>query len=189
MAVRMRRAVSEADKDLRREEILAAAKRAFAEHGFHGTAIADIAKAANLSYGSVYWYFDSKEALFAAVREREEKALWEHVARALDGVDADDPEATLSRAVKATFERFARDPASVRLLSLERFTADIEGLVADAQRRGVVIDAPARIVAFSVTSLIGAVAEKLAGDGDGDGDVDTTADFLVTLLLNGLRPR
>ena len=33
------------------------------------------------------------------------------------------------------------------------------------------------------------MAEKLAGDGDGDVDVDTTADFLVTLLLNGLRPR
>jgi AcrR family transcriptional regulator len=187
MAVRMRRAVSEADKGLRREEILAAAKRVFAEHGFHGTAIADIAKAADLSYGSVYWYFDSKEALFAAVREREEQALWEHVAAALDGVDTEDPEATLSSAVKATFEHFARDPATVRLLSLERFTADIEGLVADAQRRGLVIDAPAKIVAFSVTALIGAVADRLAGDGEVD--VDASAEFLVTLLLNGLRPR
>jgi AcrR family transcriptional regulator len=187
MAVRMRRAVSEADKGQRREEILAAAKRVFAEHGFHGTAIADVARAAEISYGSVYWYFDSKEALFAAVREREEEALWRHVAAALGGVDPDDPEATLGGAVKATLEHFAADPSSVRLLSLERFTDDIERLVADAQRRGQVLDAPARVIAFSVTSLIGAIAEKM--ETDAALDVVATADFLVTFLLNGLRPR
>jgi AcrR family transcriptional regulator len=183
----MRRAVSEADKGQRREDILAAAKRVFARNGFHQTAMADIAKEAALSYGSVYWYFDSKEALYQALTEREEAALWEHVGAALEGVDNDDPEATLMGAVRATFEFFAADPAAVRLLSLERFTDDIEGLIVDAQRRGAVIDAPARIVAFSVASLVGAVADRLAHD-DG-ADADATAEFLVTLLLNGLRPR
>jgi len=186
MSVRaMRRAVSEADKDLRREEILAAAARVFADNGFHATTIADIAKAARLSYGSVYWYFDSKEALFQVITERQEQALWAHVATAVDG--AADPAATLTRAVRATFEFFAADPAAARLLSLERFTRDIEGLVADAQHRGEVVQAPPGIVAFSVATLIGALATRLASDDDVD--PATAADVVVTLLLDGLRPR
>ena len=68
MAKPMRRAVSEEDKSLRRDAILAAAKKVFAKKGFHATTMADIAKAARLSYGSVYWYFDSKDALFHALK-------------------------------------------------------------------------------------------------------------------------
>ena len=188
MAVRARRrAVSEADKDLRRDEILNAAKRVFAEHGFHQTAIADVAKAAKLSYGTVYWYFDSKDALFQALTEREEKALWAHVGRAVGGPDGDDPERTLTRGVRATFEFFAADPAAARLLSFDRFTDDIERLIADAQRRGVVIDGPARVLAVSVAAVISSIAGRVEGD---DGlEPDATAEVVVSLLLNGLRRR
>jgi AcrR family transcriptional regulator len=189
MAVRaMRRAVSDEDKGLRREEILAAAKVVFAERGFHQTAIADIARAANLSYGSVYWYFDSKEALFQALTEREEEALWRHVGSSLEeGNDGDDPQRTLIRGVRATFEFFAADPAAARLLSFERFTDDIERLIVDAQRRGVVVDAPPRVLAFSVAALISSVAGHLAAE-PGLGP-DATAEVVVSLLLNGLLPR
>ena len=183
----MRRAVSEADKGMRRDAILAAAKRVFAEHGFHQTAIADVAREAGLSYGSIYWYFETKEALYQALTEREEQVLWEHVAASLDGVDGADPEATLTRAVGATFEFFAADPAAAGLLSLDRFTDDIERLILDAQRRGAAIDAPARVVAFSVASLIGAFARRVRSD-DRFAPEDT-AEAVVRLLLNGLLPR
>ena len=189
MATRvMRRAVSDEDKGLRREAILDAAKSVFAERGFHQTAIADIARAANLSYGSVYWYFDSKEALFETLSEREEQALWAHVAAAVGraGDDAD-PEAILARGVRATFDFFAADPAAARLLSLDRFTDDIERLIVDAQRRGVVVNGPARVLAVGVAGVISSVATHLAGDADVDRDA--TAEVLVAVLLNGLRRR
>lgn len=188
MAVRARRrAVSDADKDVRRDEILNAAKRVFAEHGFHQTAIADVAKAAKLSYGTVYWYFDSKEALFQALTERAEQALWAHVGAAVGGPDGDDPERTLTRGVRATFEFFAADPAAARLLSFDRFTDDIERLIVDAQRRGVVVDAPARILAFSVAAVISSIAGRVQQEPDFA--PDATAEVVVSLLLNGLRPR
>src|SRR6185503_11117468 len=49
----MRRAVSDAEKEQRRDDILAAAKKVFSKKGFASTTIADVAKAAHLSYGSI----------------------------------------------------------------------------------------------------------------------------------------
>ena len=84
----LKRAVSDADKEERRRAILAAAKREFAQKGYHSATVADVAKAAGLSYGSIYWYFDSKEALFHDLMEHEQRALRRHVAAATqaDGV-------------------------------------------------------------------------------------------------------
>lgn len=50
-----------------RERILAAAKTLFAERGFAGCRIVDIARLAGMSPANVYWHFDSKEAVLAAV--------------------------------------------------------------------------------------------------------------------------
>src|SRR5262249_9830143 len=54
-------------KDERREEILRAALRVFARKGLAASKISDIATAAGLSHGLVYHYFESKEAVFAAL--------------------------------------------------------------------------------------------------------------------------
>jgi AcrR family transcriptional regulator len=107
---RRRRAVSDEDKLQRRDEIITAAKEVFARKGFHATTIADIAKRAGLAYGSIYWYFDSKDELFHALMTVEEGALRNHVAAALAtvGVRADGAgaEARLRAAVRATLEFF-----------------------------------------------------------------------------------
>src|SRR5580692_8596293 len=79
----VRRARSDTEKEVRRSDILAAAKVVFARKGYHATTIADIAEAAKLSYGSIYWYFDSKDALFHALLEAEANALRRHVTGAL----------------------------------------------------------------------------------------------------------
>ncbi len=70
-----RRAVSDDQKLERRQAITDAAKRVFSEKGFHETTIAAVAADAGMSYGTIYWYFDSKEDLFHAVIEAEEAAL------------------------------------------------------------------------------------------------------------------
>ncbi len=51
-------------KDQRPMEILTAALGLFVRNGFAATKIADIAKQAKVSKGTVYLYFESKEALF-----------------------------------------------------------------------------------------------------------------------------
>ena len=61
--------ISQARKDARREQILAAAMRLFARQGFHETTMPEICAEAGLSVGAVYSYFDSKKAIISALFE------------------------------------------------------------------------------------------------------------------------
>jgi len=54
-------------KDARPSEILAAALAAFVEHGYAATKLEDVARRAGITKGTLYLYFESKEALFKAV--------------------------------------------------------------------------------------------------------------------------
>src|ERR1700753_4045463 len=101
---------------------MAAAKEVFARKGFHDTTIADIAKQADLAYGSIYWYFDSKDELFHALMAVEEAPLRSHIAAALAhaskrGMPSENggEEAPLRTAVQATLEFFEADEATVKL--------------------------------------------------------------------------
>lgn len=55
------------EKDRRRAEILDAAERVFFARGYAGTTVEQIAEAAQLSKGTIYLYFDSKEALYTGI--------------------------------------------------------------------------------------------------------------------------
>ena len=201
--VRQPRAVGDDAKEARRVAILAAAKEVFAAKGYHATTIADVARAAGISYGSVYWYFESKDALFHALMDDQERALRSHIDAAVADLAAG--EDLFRRSVRATFEFFEADRDVVTLLfrdslvlgnSIDRhlagiyegFIADIEKTIAVAQAAGYVIDAQPRVIAFSVAALIGQLALRRLATDDGM-PADEVADFVVTLLLDGLRPR
>lgn len=64
----------------RREHILDAAEVCFARTGFHRTTIQDICKAAGVSPGALYVYFDGKEALIAGMCERDRAEFAERIA-------------------------------------------------------------------------------------------------------------
>ncbi|MDB5394813.1 MAG: lmrA [Rhodospirillales bacterium] len=51
----------------RRQQILEAAARHFSARGFHATSMRDIAADVGFLVGSIYYHFDSKDALFVAV--------------------------------------------------------------------------------------------------------------------------
>ncbi len=52
------------------QSILDAAERRFLEHGFHGTTVEEIAEQADVSVGSIYVHFQSKQGLYLALVER-----------------------------------------------------------------------------------------------------------------------
>src|SRR5579859_6680067 len=54
---------------IRREEITTAARDLFSRKGFHGTSIPDIAHAAGISTGLIYYIFPSKEDILLACSE------------------------------------------------------------------------------------------------------------------------
>jgi AcrR family transcriptional regulator len=53
--------------EARRQQILDAACDCVRQAGFHGASMAEIAKAAGLSVGQIYRYFENKEAIIAAI--------------------------------------------------------------------------------------------------------------------------
>lgn len=59
--------VSQRMRATSRSKILSAASKLFASRGYFACKIADIAHAADMSQGNVYWYFASKEELLKTV--------------------------------------------------------------------------------------------------------------------------
>lgn len=53
--------------EARRTQIRVAAADCFRLHGFHGTSIVQISKAAGMSAGHIYHYFENKEAIIAEI--------------------------------------------------------------------------------------------------------------------------
>jgi AcrR family transcriptional regulator len=66
----MRRANVQLQAD-RRSEILDAAQRCFVRSGFHQASMQEICAEAGMSPGNLYRYFRSKEAIIAAIAERD----------------------------------------------------------------------------------------------------------------------
>lgn len=100
-----------------RERILDAAEEFFAERGFEGTTLREVAARVGLRNPSLYNHFESKEALYAAVLERDVgpvlRLLSEFVARG--GVDSG---VVVSRVV----EMLAQRPNLPRLVQHETLT-------------------------------------------------------------------
>lgn len=61
--------VSERYRDARRRQIIDAARRCFAQAGFHATSMQDVFRESGLSAGAVYGYFSGKDDLAGAIIE------------------------------------------------------------------------------------------------------------------------
>ena len=101
----------------RREELVAAAVRAFARNGYHGCRISDIAEEAGVSHGLVYHYFSSKEEILETIfREN-----WGVVAVAIGQIAETDGSAIdeVRKIVSLMLHSWRRDPEVVRVLVRE----------------------------------------------------------------------
>lgn len=101
----------------KREQILAAAVRVFAERGYEATRISDIAAEAGVAYGLVYHYFGSRDAIRDAVFNE----TW---SRMLDAVGTAEQTAgsapeRLELVVKIVLRAWRDDPDVVRLIVRE----------------------------------------------------------------------
>ncbi len=72
----------------KREEVIKAALELIAEHGFHGAPMAMVADRAGVGAGTIYRYFESKDALIAEIFNELEKKVVEYL---LQGYSLDRP--------------------------------------------------------------------------------------------------
>src|SRR6185312_16839852 len=87
-------------------EILEAALASFAQKGFAATRMDDIATRAGITKGTIYLYFDSKQALFKALARQSAGARIEAVAEQVKKSEASSPD--LLRFVIVSLGQFLR---------------------------------------------------------------------------------
>ncbi len=104
--------------DRRRGQILDAAARMFAEHGYADTDLQRLADELDVGKGTLYRYFPSKSILFLAAVDRGLKRLGDEVDRA--SASRSDPLDQLTAAIDAYLAFFSRHPEMVELFVQER---------------------------------------------------------------------
>jgi AcrR family transcriptional regulator len=99
-----------------REHLVAVATGLFTEHGYDGTSIEAVLRAADVSRGALYHHFPGKDALFEAVLDTVYERVGAEGARAVEGVD--DPVDAL-RAACLAWIRSTKDPVVRRVMLLD----------------------------------------------------------------------
>lgn len=111
----MKRAVSENDKALRREEILAVAAEAFDRLGFGAVSMAWLASRCGIAKGTLYLYFPSKESLFVALYAVELDTWFAALDDGLEKIAASSSEQVAGLMVDALTDRLRLPPLAAIL--------------------------------------------------------------------------
>jgi AcrR family transcriptional regulator len=191
---------AEMAKAARREEILDAARRVFAERGFKGTTIADIAEAAGIALGTIYLYFPSKDDVFAALNRR----FTDLVASAITAnIDGDSLESSVRSRVRNVFDVIGANRDLVRLVVLntdpnsaaekrmrageaERYKPMIDALASGA-RQGFTRDADPVVMTQLVIGLVSIAVYQAFVLSDGR-QAEKLRDECAEMIIAYLRP-
>jgi AcrR family transcriptional regulator len=105
------------DADRTQREILEVATREFAEHGYSGARVDDIAERTRTTKRMLYYYFGSKEGLYVAVLER----AYARIRADEQQIDVEhlDPRAAIRRLAEIMFDHHESHPDFIRLVSIE----------------------------------------------------------------------
>jgi AcrR family transcriptional regulator len=105
------------DADRTRQEILEVATQEFADQGYAGARVDEIAARTRTTKRMIYYYFGGKEQLFVEVLEEAYAAI----RRAEQTIDVDhlEPIAAIRRLAELTFDHHEAHPDFIRLVSIE----------------------------------------------------------------------
>jgi AcrR family transcriptional regulator len=188
-------------REQNRREILAAARRVFAELGYGATTVRDIIRATPLASGTFYNYFKSKEEVFQALRNEAALAIRPQLREARTKAD------TLESFLSATFRTFfthvsgrAGNLAAVRRSDSPHVRVDTPEIVAGFEELQQDIEAaiargiPPAVDPLYLTAAMVGVAFEIADamqKREGPPDVDGAVAFATALFRGGcaLLPR
>jgi AcrR family transcriptional regulator len=155
-----------------REKIVAAAKMLFAERGYEGATIRDIAKAAGMSTGAVFASFTDKSDLFTEIAEAEQTELYASMRAAAEGLEG---RTAILAMLDAAAERQLASAALFRTIMSALWTPGL----ADRVRR--------RLDRRGAASLIAAVVKQDLGEETGGHCAVLIADMIWDAYVATLR--
>jgi len=123
------------DAQATRTALLDAAERVFQQRGVSRTSLSDIAQAAGVTRGALYWHFKDKAALFNAMMERVTLPLEGALCLSGEVVITGDPIAELRQGLIHALRQIARDEQTRRVLEIATMMVEhIEELSAVRER-------------------------------------------------------
>lgn len=103
----------EREKELRREQIIEAAKQVFYKKGFSASTIEEIASAAQLSPGTLYLYFKNKDDLYVSIMLNISKAFLDKLEALYNRSDLN-PFQKLQSLKEVVYSIYELDPVALR---------------------------------------------------------------------------
>lgn len=188
----------------RSAEILDAARVLFAEKGYNGTSISDIAGSVGVADGAIYKHFASKRALLFEVIRAFYEPVIELASATVVGIP--DVRGRLRYLIWLQLRAFAEEPDVCRLIIAEarpmhdyyesavaelnrRWTSLFVEVIKDGQEDGTFrSDVPATMIRDLVYGGIEHIAWG-AATGHGEINVDSVADGLTRLVCEGIGAR
>jgi AcrR family transcriptional regulator len=110
-------AVQRRDADRTRAEILAVATAEFADRGYDGARVDEIAARTRTTKRMIYYYFGGKKQLYIAALEQAYARI--RTAESQVNVDHLDPVTAVRRLAEITFDHHEANPDFIRLVSIE----------------------------------------------------------------------
>ena len=151
----------------RKQQLLEAAERLFTEKGYGATRISDICAAAGVAKGLFYWYFPTKESLFAELVRTMRLNLRRAQAGAMDATA--DPVTRIRQGAEASVRFMAEHQTYFALLDVERtddalssvmregsdvYASDVRRLIEAAQHNGLLPDGDPSFYAIGVLGSV-----------------------------------
>jgi TetR/AcrR family acrAB operon transcriptional repressor len=123
------------DAEITRNQLLDAAEHVFNEKGVARTSLAEIAQAAGLTRGAVYWHFKNKADLFHAMLERVKLPIDEMIDQ-LGSTTSDDPLNFLTIAAVSILKRVVADAQTRRVFEIVHHKCEmVDDMVIARERR------------------------------------------------------
>lgn len=113
-------------REVRRSQILAAARDVFAEHGFHRASINEIIKRAAIARGTFYLYFESKESVFDSILDEVMHELRARIRRIDVAPGAPPPAMQLRTSLISVIDYVVGDQSLTRILLEHGQTPDTD---------------------------------------------------------------
>lgn len=183
----------------RKQQLLDAAAQLFAARGYGPTRVVDICQAAGVAKGLFYWYFDTKEALFAELVRSMRQKLRRTQAVAMSA--SDDPITQLRLGTEASVRFMAENSSYFALLELERtdervapvlregtdvYSRDVQRLIIEAQRDGSVPeDLDADLASLGIVATVSSFGHHVRS-GRVDESVEELARFVGDWVVRAL---